>query len=147
MLLTLRATKGMGNAALYVRFRDVLGRYWNLVTLAWDAAETANCRIFLTEYQDSDLLESRYQGTATLPTGDSTAEYVRLSDGRVLGEDGSGFTTGYISGSVQPVLNRIAGLVGANRAVDQEVMDADLRVVSARIRTYDTAANASSSGT
>ncbi len=33
MLAAIRAAKGQGNSALYVRFRDATARYWDFVAL------------------------------------------------------------------------------------------------------------------
>ncbi len=140
MLAAIRAAKGQGNSALYVRFRDSVGQYWNFSTSAWAASEAVATKSFLTEYADADILESRYQSTVVPPVGlPVVAEYVRDSDKRVLAEESDGL----ISYPVQ----RLLGLGGANRVLDQEVLDANKRVLSARIRIYDTQAHAVSSGT
>ena len=148
MLATVRAAKGQGNSALYVRFRDVLGRYWDLVALGWSGTEVANVKQFLTEFPDSDLLESRYQATVVVPAGPLTTEYVQAASGRVLAEEGDGYLTQRLATDIVGPLGRVLALNGANRVVDQEVLDvATRRVLSARIRTYDVAADAISSGT
>lgn len=130
MLLSIRDAKGQGAAALYVRFRNVLGQFWDLVAHGWVGAETADCRTYLAEFQDADTLESRYQSSATPPLGEYIAEYVRESDGLVLGEDAN-------TNIELPILSRIAGLLGANKVVDQEVLDSKKRVTSARMRVFD----------
>jgi hypothetical protein len=147
MLLTVRTAKGLGNSAIYVRFRDAAGRFWDFANLLWSPTEVSTARAFLLEYPDSDALESRYQATASAPTAQATAEYVRISDGRVLAEDGAGYLVDWLGLNAIPLLQRIAGLGGANRVLDQEVMDGSLRVISARIRTYGSATDALSSGT
>jgi hypothetical protein len=80
---TLRDTKGLGNAALYVRLRDAAGRFWNWTTTAWVDAESADTKINLREYPDSDALESRYSAALTVPDEQVAIEYVRASDGAV----------------------------------------------------------------
>jgi hypothetical protein len=47
---------------------------------------------------------------------------------------------------ITPLVQRIIGLVGANRVVDSEVLDVNKRLTSARIRTYDSVVNAQASG-
>jgi hypothetical protein len=139
MFASIRDIKGQGNAALFCRFRDATGRYWNFNTSAWDGAESANTKSFLTEYADSDTLESRYQSALSGPTEDYLLEYVRASDNYVIGETEavpqSGGTVDLTP--ITSILQRIAGLVGANKKVDQEVLDTKGRVTSARMRVFD----------
>jgi hypothetical protein len=86
-LATIRYDRGQGNAALYVRARNAAGQYRDLVAGSWVANETANCKVFLTEIQDADLLESRYSATYSRPSGDVVVEYVRASDSVVIGDE------------------------------------------------------------
>lgn len=87
MLATIRDIKGQGNSAIYVRGRDAIGRFWNWSLFSWGSSEVAGCKVALAEYTDADTVESRYQATLALPSGDIILEYVRASDGRVLGEE------------------------------------------------------------
>jgi hypothetical protein len=80
---TYRDTKGLGNAALYVRLRDATARYWNWATSAWVDAESADTKKFLLEYPDADAIESRYAVALTVPDEQVAIEYVRASDGAV----------------------------------------------------------------
>jgi hypothetical protein len=80
---TYRDTKGLGNAALYVRLRDATSRYWNWATSAWVDAESADTKKFLIEYPDADQVESRYAVALTVPDEQVAIEYVRASDGAV----------------------------------------------------------------
>lgn len=83
MHATYRDVKGLGNAALYVRLRDLTGRYWNWTTGAWAGAESADTRATLTERPDGDPLESRYSVEIVLPDEQVAIEFVRASDGAV----------------------------------------------------------------
>lgn len=83
MHATYRDVKGLGNAALFVRLRDLTGRFWNWTTGAWVDAESADTRVTLTERADGDPLESRYSASITVPQEQVAVEYVRASDGAV----------------------------------------------------------------
>jgi hypothetical protein len=72
---------------LYVRLRDSATRYYDFVSGLWVTSESANCRLYLNEYADSDHVESRYQSTYIQPTVDVIAEYVRVDDRFVIGEE------------------------------------------------------------
>lgn len=88
MFASIRDTRGQGNQALYVRARNVTGKFWNFSSRAWVATDTDFAtRVFLVEIQDEDLLQSRYQGTVVLPPGEGVLEYVRDSDNLVIGEE------------------------------------------------------------
>lgn len=93
MIATIRFIQGHGDAALYVRARDggAPPRYWNFTTLAWDAVESSQCRIWLAEHPDpADLYESRYQSVSIrIPADTLVLEYVRVSDGVVIAEEDS----------------------------------------------------------
>jgi hypothetical protein len=70
MIFFIRYIKNLGNAAVGARLRDSQGRYWNFVTLAWVTSESANTKVFMTEYSDADTLESLYQSAdIPIPTG------------------------------------------------------------------------------
>lgn len=95
MKFFVRTTKGLGNATVYARLRDASGQYWDFIGGVWDASETANTKLFLTEYPDGDDLESLYMASSTsLPTGgpfleeavDSTDDSVIAIDDYVMGE-------------------------------------------------------------
>jgi hypothetical protein len=90
MIATIRDAKGLGNFAVYIRFRNDITNYWNFVTQAWEALETSDCRQFLTEYPDSSTVESRYQlelASNVIPPGTFIVEYVHSSDEMVIGEE------------------------------------------------------------
>jgi hypothetical protein len=87
MLATIRDVRGQGNTALYVRARDATARYWDWVALTWLTGETSDCRVALTEYQDSDTAEARYQAVILPPMGDVVLEYVRVATSVVIGEE------------------------------------------------------------
>jgi hypothetical protein len=92
MLIYIRTTKGLGNSAVYARLRGAgadIGKFWDFVGEAWVTPETADCRQFLTEYADSDTLESLYAKEVTVPTAGRpfTQEAVTVSDGIVIGSD------------------------------------------------------------
>lgn len=101
MFTSHRDLKGLGNAALYARIRDGIGRYWNLTTLAWVDSESADTKKYLTEYPDGDALESRYATTLTLPSEQVVIEHVRASDGAVrASEDTVPYGQLLVTGSV-----------------------------------------------
>jgi hypothetical protein len=90
MIATIRDVKGLGNFAVYIRFRNDVTNYWNFVTQQWAALETSDCRRFLIEYPDASTVESRYQlelATNTIPPGSFLVEYVHASDEMVIGEE------------------------------------------------------------
>lgn len=87
MLARIRDIKGQGNAAVFVRARDVQGRYWSWSGSAWATSETTATQTFLTEYADADSIESGYAATITPPAGDVVLEYVRASSSVVIGEE------------------------------------------------------------
>lgn len=129
MIATLRYDKGMGNAALYCRARNAAGQHWDWTDLVW-TTEIAATKKYLTELPDSDTFEARYQASLSVPSGDTVLEYVEVSTGFVVAEE-------VVVGSSNDLLKRIAGLLGANKIVDQEVLDSKLRVTSARMRVFD----------
>lgn len=117
MLATIRYTQGLGNNAIYVRFRDPT-RYWNFATGMWVTAETSECRAFLAEYDDADPYYSRYFAVIAAPTGVLTiAEYVRVSDETTIAEDDPQFypatATPVPPSSTTAVLNQNYGGPGA----------------------------------
>lgn len=143
MFATVRDTKGQGNSAVYARIRDVSGNFWNFITLAWVTPEVANCRIFLTEYADSDTLQSRYQAPLTPPAGDVIVEYVRLATFLVIAEESS---LELKVDSLIASVARVLALSYDNINEDQQAYDGGKRLTSARARAYDTAANALAGG-
>jgi len=66
-----RYDKGLGNAALVARARFD-GSFFSAT-------------VPLTEFADADPVESRYQSAAAMPDGWAGLEYVRVSDGAVVG--------------------------------------------------------------
>lgn len=139
---------------MYVRARDATGRFWDFVAESWNTNEgAADNKLFLTEYQDSDLVDSRYHVEATPPSVACVFEYLSTSSAEVLAEEAYDPTvaTGVQAvvsalASLTPLIGRMHGLMGANRVLDQEVLDPHRRVTSARVRVYDTAANAQTAG-
>jgi len=88
-LATIRYTRGLGSSAVYVRIRDTNGNYLVLATGVWQASEDATCKQLLSEYQDADTAESRYQYTLSLPliSVQAVMEYVLVAGESVIGED------------------------------------------------------------
>ncbi len=60
MLFFVRTVKGLGNTTVYARLKNYASQYWDFVAGAWDVSETADTKLFLTEYADGDSLESLY---------------------------------------------------------------------------------------
>ena len=106
MLATIRYTKGLGNAALYVRATDdsVPPQFWSWGGAIWVASDTSPVRTFLTECADADPLESAYKANVFPPPTATLLEYVRVSDGKVIGEDPL---------NVQSILSAVTTGVGA----------------------------------
>jgi hypothetical protein len=117
MLATIRDARGQGDAALYVRVRDVVARFWNFVTQTWSSTETAECRVFLVEYQDADTVEARYLAGVTLPADDVVIEYVRASDALVIGEESARTVSASLTGGgSNPVTVQAVDQLGARVA-------------------------------
>lgn len=88
MLFFVRTTKGLGNTGVYARLKNTSGYYWDFVSLAWVAVESANTRLFLSENADTDPLESLYMSSAAIPAGGPwIEEAVHISDGTVIAFD------------------------------------------------------------
>ncbi len=85
MFFTIPYTAGLGNAAIFFRLRDP-GNYWNWTTLAWDAAESADTKLFGTETA-SDSVDSNYSVTHAVPAGVFIIESMLASTGEVIGRD------------------------------------------------------------
>jgi hypothetical protein len=87
MLATTRTTKGLGNAVVYARFRDVLCGYWDQLAGTFVPVENSNCAFAMVESGDTDPGTSRYQSNIVTPTGSCLVEYVRSTDSVVLGDE------------------------------------------------------------
>jgi hypothetical protein len=85
----------MGDSGLYARARDGQGRYWNWGSLGWSVSETEACQSFLSERLDVDVLESNYGVVVSPPLSSVVIEFVRSSDGEVVGEEVVGKRTFY----------------------------------------------------
>mgnify|MGYP001608700997 FL=1 len=87
----IRYTKTLGNSAIYFRLRGKgtdAGKFWNFVILAWETPQVDNCRIFATEYADSDPYDSVYMADVIIPAGGPyIIEAVLESNSEVLGSD------------------------------------------------------------
>jgi hypothetical protein len=92
MIAYIRADKGLGNEAIYVRLRGVTGsdagKFWDFSNSQWVDIETPACGIYMHEYPDSDSLESLYltELSGNLPS-ECIQEAVLKSNGSVLGYD------------------------------------------------------------
>lgn len=86
MIASIRDLAGQGNAAIYVRLRNVAGAFWDFAASTWVGSETTDCKTFLAERADSGT-DSRYMASITPPAVDSVVEYIRVADASVLGED------------------------------------------------------------
>lgn len=88
MVLFIRFTQGLGDDAIYTRLRNSTGYFWDFTNLAWIVSETTDCRVWLSERDDGDSVESLYSAEATLPAGGPWVEEAILaSSGRVIGYD------------------------------------------------------------
>lgn len=84
---SLRYTKGLGNAEIYVRIPSA-GTFWDFTASAWSGTEITTCRVFMTEFPDTSTLTSWYLAEFTPPVGGPySVEIVRLSTGEVVGND------------------------------------------------------------
>lgn len=87
MLESLRYDKGLGNAAVYARIPNA-GQFWDFVGAAWAATETADCKLFMTEFADSSEVSSWYYVELTPPDGGPySIEIVQDSTDAVIGND------------------------------------------------------------
>lgn len=88
MLAFIRYTAGLGNTAIYARLRNATGQFWDFVGLTWVGTETADCKVNMTERDDSDTVDSLYAINLTMPSGGPwIQEAVLASSGGVLGVD------------------------------------------------------------
>ena len=85
MLFFVRTIKG---SAIYARLKNKTGQYWDFTAVQWVNTENANCKISLTEYADSDTLESLYMAEVSAPPGGPwIEEAVQVSNGEVIAFD------------------------------------------------------------
>lgn len=116
MLVFIRYDSSLGDSAIYVRLRNGT-QFWDFVALTWLNAETADCRIYLTEQSDTDPSESLYSEDITLPSDNPIiTEAVLASTGEVLGSD---ITT------LQNILEQEAQIVPYVVAVDVQSNSVD----------------------
>jgi hypothetical protein len=88
MVLFIRYTVGLGDDEIYTRLRNASGYFWDFTALAWVVSESADCRIWLAEWDDTDTIDSLYSADATLPAGGPwVEEVVASSTGKVIGYD------------------------------------------------------------
>jgi hypothetical protein len=88
MICFIRYTTGLGNSAIFVRLRNSTGQYYNWTTSTWVSSEVSDCRINLTERDDSDAVFSVYIADIVVPTGGPfLQEAVLASSSTVLGYD------------------------------------------------------------
>lgn len=88
MVLYIRYTKGLGDSAIYTRFRDQMGRFWDFTGSQWLTSLTSTCKAWLTEsiYTDDDSVDSLYSAQANIPDGGPwVEETVLASTGKVIG--------------------------------------------------------------
>lgn len=90
MLAFIRYNKNLTNNALFVRYRNLTGHYYDFVSSTWVFNESANTKKFLFEIVDSDPYESTYSREIVLPVGydeNTIYEIVVNSTGEVLGNE------------------------------------------------------------
>jgi hypothetical protein len=88
--VSIRYAAALGSAALYVRVRDGLGKFWNFITATWVvSASLPDTARYLSEVDDADAFESRYVNVIDVPVEDDpiVLEYVVASDSSVVGEE------------------------------------------------------------
>jgi hypothetical protein len=68
MLIFIRYKKNMGDAAVYARFRNATGEFYDLGSNIWRVDEHYDTKIFLKEVVDADPYESTYNKLIVLPT-------------------------------------------------------------------------------
>lgn len=86
MDLQIEYTTGAGNAAIYVRQRNFLGKYGNFSTNLWDTAESANTKTFFTE-PDAVNAPGFFSCSFTpIAGGPWPLDIVRASDGQIIGK-------------------------------------------------------------
>jgi len=142
MLATVRDAKGQGPTGLYVRIRNNLAQYWDFAQYLWNDVESSATKSYLVEYQDSDPYASRYQIDLVLPAslGDVVVEYVRAVDGLVLAEE-----TPQLS-NVSDKLTKVLGLLYDNSILTETLYDQAGKLLQAKVKCYDSAANAVAAG-
>ena len=91
MRFFVRADSG---GSIYARLKNSAGEYWNFSILDWVTPINVNCKKIMTEYPDSDPIESLYMVEADVPPGgpwieeavDDTDDTVLAYDDNVMGE-------------------------------------------------------------
>lgn len=84
MLSSVRYEKGHGNSSIFARARNQSSQFYNFVTTTWVSSESANTKVFLTEYADGDPIDSLYAADVAFPVIESIQEVVD-STGLVIG--------------------------------------------------------------
>jgi len=119
MVLFIRYTVGLGDDTIYTRLRNSSGYFWDFTNLAWIASESADCRIWLAECDDTDSIDSLYSADATLPAGGPWVEESVLSTtGKVIGYDN---TTVPIESTQLTLRQILYGYIGSTSNVFSKV--------------------------
>jgi hypothetical protein len=87
MIESLRYNKGLGNSAIYSRIATGT-QFYDFVAMGFVAIETANCRLFMIETDDTSATQAWYSVDITPPVGGPwPVEIVELSSTLVIGND------------------------------------------------------------
>lgn len=91
-------------------------------------------------------------GAYTFEYTPTTDVYFVLDGGAAAGEGAARYKTGVLQPADSypddqlSIMRRVISLLGANTVRDDEALDGQKRTIAARIRSYDTAANAQAAG-
>jgi hypothetical protein len=155
MLFTIPYAQSLGNSAIFFRLMNA-GTFWNWTASTWDAVESANTKLWATEYA-SDATDSNYSVSHTTPVGVFIQEAVLASTGEGIGRDETTInnlgTLAEIEGStvlakqtkldsLYTAMFRMLGLMMENHVEDDIVRNAAGLKTASTFYLYDSKANA-----
>jgi hypothetical protein len=136
MFLFIRYLK---NKSVYTRLRDASGNFWDFNSLTWGATLVPACKVFLTEMQDDDTIESLYSAEESLPAGGPWIEETVNSDtGRVIGY---GDTTVPIESTQLTLRQLLFGYIGNASNVFSKVCGAFTGMIDFYVSSYSSFSN------
>jgi hypothetical protein len=149
MLTGTRYEKGHGNSSIYARVRNQASGFWNFTTQAWVLSESANTKSFLTEYPDTDPIDSLYSADVAFPDEDSVREvvdptglviavevYTNFQSGGLTLADIEGSTVLAKESSLSQIANSVAQVIINTGSTSSDMVDmADALLGSWEIKT------------